>query len=86
MDDDEQRACPHCGEEDLGEHDLACPTCGDPLDDPARGICGFCGVATTERCTGCHALVCWECSEREGEDELHVGVPWCSDCRPGAAA
>jgi hypothetical protein len=83
--DEDERTCPHCGEEVEAE-DLACSTCGEPLDDPTRGICGFCGVATTERCHGCHALVCWECAVREGEDELHVGVPWCPDCRPGAAA
>ena len=85
IDLDEERSCPNCGEL-VDTADLACSTCGEPLDDPARGICGFCGVATTERCAGCSALVCWECGEREGEDELHVGVPYCPDCRPGAVA
>lgn len=83
-DPDDERSCPHCGGE-VEASDLACPTCGEPLDDPARGICGFCGVATAERCHGCHALVCWECGERTGEDELHAGVPWCPDCRPTGA-
>jgi hypothetical protein len=83
--DEAEHSCPHCGDE-VDVRDLACSTCGEPLDDPARGICGFCGVATTERCAGCQALVCWECSDgaRSGEDALHAGVPWCPDCRPGA--
>jgi hypothetical protein len=85
--DEPERICPHCGEE-VDRDDLACSTCGEPLDDPSRGICGFCGVATNERCASCHALVCWECSDgsRRGEDELHAGVPYCPDCSPSAGA
>ena len=78
--------CRRCGET-VDSDDLSCSTCGEPLDDAEHGICGFCGVATSERCAGCGALVCWECSDgaRTGADELHVGVPWCVDCRAGAA-
>ncbi|MCW2955355.1 MAG: hypothetical protein JWO69_224 [Thermoleophilia bacterium] len=84
-DADDEVTCPHCGAE-VDPRDLACDTCLEPLDDPARGICGFCGVATNERCGGCAALLCWECSDgaRTGEDALHAGVPWCVDCRAGA--
>jgi len=81
-----ERTCPHCGA-DVDAEDLACITCGEPLDDPARGICAFCGVVTSERCGGCVALICWECSDgaRTGETATHAGIPWCPDCRAGAA-
>jgi hypothetical protein len=77
--------CPHCGDE-VDPIALQCATCGEPLDDPTRGICGFCGVATVERCAGCSALVCWECSDgaRTGETDVYAGVPWCVDCRAGS--
>jgi hypothetical protein len=75
--------CPRCGDP-IEVDDLQCETCGEPLDDPSRGICGFCGVATSERCSGCSALVCWECSSRTGVTELTPGAPWCPDCRPAA--
>lgn len=77
--------CASCGAA-LQEDDLACPACDEPVDDPARGICGFCGVATSERCGGCGALLCWECSDgaRTGVSEAFAGVPWCPDCRAGA--
>ncbi|MCW2925426.1 MAG: hypothetical protein JWM98_2830 [Thermoleophilia bacterium] len=79
--------CPACGE-DVAVGDLSCHSCGEALDDPTRGICGFCGVATSERCGGCSALVCWECSDgaRTGQDAAFAGTPWCVDCRAGAGA
>ena len=87
LEDDDAAICPNCGDE-VDVRDLQCSTCGEPLDDPTRGICGFCGVATDERCAGCSALVCWECSEgrRTGTDEdgIEPGTPWCPDCRPAA--
>ncbi len=80
-----ERRCPACDEE-VDASALGCPSCGEPLDDPLRGICGFCGVATSERCGGCGALVCWECSDgaRTGANEAFAGTPWCVDCRAGA--
>lgn len=79
--------CAHCGEDVDPASELGCPACGEPLDDPARGICAFCGVATAERCAGCQALLCWECSDgaRTGASAAFAGTPWCADCRPGAA-
>jgi hypothetical protein len=85
--DEAEHSCPHCGDE-VDVRDLQCGTCMEPLDDPSRGICGFCGVATAERCAGCSALICWECSDgaRTGVSEAFAGVPWCPDCRAGAMA
>ena len=85
--DESQAICPHCGDE-VDDDALQCSTCGEPLDDPGRGICGFCGVATTERCGGCSALVCWECSDgtRTEHAAFAPGTPWCLDCRAGAGA
>lgn len=90
--EEQEVLCPHCGDE-VDPRDLQCSTCGEPLDDPTRGICGFCGVATDERCAGCGALVCWECSEgrrsmvRSDDEDAPIdtaGTPWCPDCRPVA--
>lgn len=84
-DDELDVICPRCGDQ-VDPQAMQCDTCGEPLDDPMRGICGFCGVATAERCGGCGALICWECSEgaRTGTTESHPGVPWCVDCRAGS--
>lgn len=78
--------CPHCGA-GVDADDLGCAECGEPLDDPARGICAFCGVATSERCGGCALLICWECSDgaRSGTTSVFAGTPFCADCRAGAA-
>ncbi|MBC7459723.1 MAG: hypothetical protein H7287_00020 [Thermoleophilia bacterium] len=83
--DEDVATCPHCGEEN-DPIALQCDTCGEPLDDPTRGICNFCGVAAVERCAGCDALICWECSDgaRTGATSVRAGVPWCPDCRAGA--
>jgi len=83
--DEDVVTCPHCGEEN-DPIALQCDACGEPLDDPTRGICNFCGVATVERCAGCDALICWECSDgaRTGATSVRAGVPWCPDCRAGA--